>query len=68
MWLDVARQCVYTMEGVWARDRTTGEFLTDAKSVGVFRQQLLRKADKMGARMVGYDHNEGRWTIEVAHF
>ena len=62
------KPCLYTMENVWARDRTTGAFLADAKSVGVFRQQLLRKADKMGARMVDYDHQRGEWTIEVAHF
>ena len=62
------KQCVYTMANVWARDRLTGDFLTDAKSVGAFRAQLLRKADRMGARMVGYDHQTGEWTIEVAHF
>ena len=45
-----------------------GTDTADAKSVGAFRQQLLRKADKMGARMLGYDHQKGEWTIEVAHF
>lgn len=56
------------MQNVWVRDRTTGEFLQDAKSIGAFRQQLLRKADRMGARMVDYDHHKGEWIIEVAHF
>ena len=35
---------------------------------GSRRPQLLRKADRMGARMVGYDHQKGEWTLEVAHF
>ena len=38
------------------------------RSVGAFKGQLLRKADRMGAKMIGYDHNKGEWTIEVAHF
>ena len=62
------KHCLYTMENVWARDRTTGDFLADAKSIGAFRTQLVRKADKMGAKMILYDHNTGEWTIEVAHF
>jgi hypothetical protein len=62
------KRCVYTMEGVWAKDRQTGEYLLDAKSVGAFRQQLLRKADLMQASMVGYDHRKGEWTVEVPHF
>ena len=62
------KQCFYTMENVWVRDRNTGEFLTDAKSIGAFRGQLHRKADRMGARMVDYDHQKGEWTVEVAHF
>ena len=62
------KQCVYVMENVWVRDRSTGDFLTDVKSISAFKAQLLRKADKMGARMVEYDHNKGEWTIEVAHF
>ena len=62
------KQCVYTMENVWARDRATGEFLTDARSIGAFRTQLLRKADRMGARHVSYDHQRGEWTIEVANW
>ena len=56
------------MENVWARDRNTGEFLSDVKSSGAFRAQLLRKADRMGARMVDYDYSKGEWSIEVAHF
>ena len=59
------KQCVYTMENVWARDRATGEFLTDARSIGAFRTQLLRKADRMGARHDRHDHQRGEWTIEV---
>ena len=62
------KRCMYTMEGVWAKDRQTGEYLADAKSVGVFRQQLLRKADRMQAAMIGYDHVKGEWTVEVPHF
>ena len=50
------------------RDRATGEYLVDAKSIAAFRAQLLRKADKMGARMIEYDAQKGEWTIEVAHF
>ena len=62
------KRCLYTMENVWARDRATGEYLVDAKSIAAFRAQLLRKADKMGARMIEYDAQKGEWTIEVAHF
>lgn len=62
------KKCTYIMEGVWARDRVSGDFLSDAKSIAAFRAQLLRKADRMQARMVGYDHQRGEWAIEVAHF
>jgi len=62
------KRCYYTMENVWARDRLTGDYLMDTKSIGAFRTQLLRKADRMGASMHGYDHQRGEWTIEVAHF
>lgn len=60
--------CRYTMENVWARDRTTGDFISDAKSIGAFRAQLLRKADQMGAKMLAYDDQKGEWTIAVQHF
>jgi hypothetical protein len=30
--------------------------------------QLQRKADRMGAKMLGYDYQKGEWTIEVPHF
>ena len=60
--------CEYTMCGVWAKDRQTGEYLSDAKSLSTFRSQLLRKADRMQARMVSYDATAGEWVIEVPHF
>ena len=62
------KHCIYTMENVWVRDRTTGDILGDVKSIATFRQQLQRKADRMGARMVDYDNQRGEWTIEVQHF
>ena len=48
--------------------KAKAEFLADAKSIGAFRAQLLRKADRMGARHVSYDHQRGEWTIEVANW
>ena len=60
------KRCLYTMENVWARDRATGEYLTDARHVAEFRNQLQRKADRMAARMVDYDVQRGEWTVEFA--
>lgn len=31
--------------------------------VGILRQQLLRKAEKMGTRILNYDHQRGEYTI-----
>ena len=62
------KRCVYTMGGVWVRDRITGRYLSDPKSIEAFRAQLLRKADRMGARMLGYDHQRGQWKIELTGF
>ena len=62
------KRCVYTMCGVWVRDRMSGVYLTDSKSIGAFRGQLLRKADAMGVSMLGYDYQKGEWSVEVLHF
>ena len=62
------KTCIYTMENVWARDRSTGEYLVDAASIGAFRSKLLRAAAKWGAKMLGYDPQRGEWAVEVAHF
>jgi len=62
------KPCIYTMEDVFTKERSTGEYLTDAKSVTAFRAQLQRSADKNGGKMLGYDPQRGEWTIEVPHF
>ena len=56
------------MENVWATDKFTGGRLTDARSIENFRAQLQRKADRLGARMHGYNHQRGIWQIEVLNF
>jgi hypothetical protein len=53
------------MEGVWARDKRTAHYLLDARSVAAFRAQLQRKADKLGLRMLSYNHERGLWRVEV---
>jgi len=62
------KRCVYTMEEVWPKDRRTEYILTDARSVQAFKAQLQRKADRLGARMLSYNHERGLWRIEVSHF
>ncbi|EOD13372.1 hypothetical protein EMIHUDRAFT_256845 [Emiliania huxleyi CCMP1516] len=59
------KRFIYTMENVWARDKRTGSYLTDARSVAAFRAQLQRKADKLGIRMLSYSHERGLWRVEV---
>ena len=67
-YLGLNKPCIYTMEDVFTKERSTGEYLTDAKSVTAFRAQLQRSADKNGGKMLGYDPQRGEWTIEVPHF
>ena len=62
------RRCEVTMEGVWPRDRKTGEDLRDARSVREFRAKLQNQADRLGASMLEYDGELGRWRFRVEHF
>ena len=62
------RRCEVTMEGVWPRDRKTGEDLRDARSVQAFRTKLQDHANRIGARMLGYDGELGLWRFQVDHF
>jgi len=59
------KRFIYTMEGVWARDKRSALYLLDARSVAAFRAQLQRKADKLGLRMLSYNHERGLWRVEV---
>ena len=56
------------MDGVWPRDKRTGEDLRDPRSLQQFRLKLQAQADRMGARMLKYDGELGRWRFEVEHF
>ena len=62
------RRCHVSMEGVWPRDRKTGEDLRDARSVQQFRAKLQSHADRLGATMLGYDGELGLWRFQVEHF
>ena len=46
------KRFIYTMENVWARDKRTGSYLTDARSVAAFRAQLQRKAEKLSLQSI----------------
>ena len=59
------KRFIYTMEGVWARDKRTSHYLLDARSVATFRNQLQLKADRLGVRMLSYNHERGLWRVEV---
>ena len=56
------------MEGIWPRDKRTGEDLRDARSVQQFRAKLQGQADRMGVRMLSYDGELGCWRFQVEHF
>ena len=62
------RRAQLTMEGIWPRDKRTGEDLRDARSVQQFRAKLQGQADRMGVRMLSYDGELGCWRFQVEHF
>ena len=61
-------RCQISMESTWPRDRRTGEDLRDARSVQAFRTKLQDHANRIGARMLGYDGELGLWRFQVDHF
>jgi len=57
-----------TMERIWPRDRSTLQDLRDARSVQAFRKKLQEHANRIGARMLGYDGELGQWRFQVEQF
>ena len=62
------RPAEVTLEGVYKRDKATGEPQTDPASVDAYVRRLKKLAARQSSRFLDYNVQGGVWRFEVDHF
>ncbi|KAL3317930.1 Nuclear pore complex protein Nup98-Nup96 [Cichlidogyrus casuarinus] len=64
------RRAVVTLDGLWPKDKTTRELITqpDVQTANRFGERLEKATNRMDAIFIEYRSETGSWVFEVKHF